>query len=171
MPANTNYSIYWDPGGAPEYPSGYEAGIDRYFEDLAHDSGANQNTDSVLTRYGDAAGELADYDSHFGGAFVDTDPYPPDGCTAAPICFTEEQLRAEITNFVEAEGLPTDLEHEYFLLTPPGVESCFEAASRGLLRSDETQELLLVSRLHIAHKRNAHLRQHSVHGRTELRLR
>ena len=39
MPTNTNYALYWDPAGAPAYPAGYQAGIDRYFEDLAHDSG------------------------------------------------------------------------------------------------------------------------------------
>jgi IPT/TIG domain len=128
MPSNTNYALYWDPAGAPEYPAGYEAGLDRYFEDLAHDSGGDQNVDSVLTQYGDSAGEFADYDSHFGEALLDADPYPADGCSAAPICFTVEQLRSEITKYVEAHGLPTDLEHEYFLLTPPGVESCLEAA-------------------------------------------
>jgi len=29
---------------------------------------------------------------------------------------------------VKAQGLPTDLAHEYFLLTPPKVEDCFEAS-------------------------------------------
>lgn len=128
MASNTNYTLYWAPSPASEYPAGYETGIDRYFEDLAHDSGGVQNTDSVLTQYGDAAGELADYDSHFGGALIDTDPYPADGCSVALICFTDQQLRTEIAKYVEAHGLPTDLGHEYFLLTPPGVESCFEAA-------------------------------------------
>lgn len=127
MPSNTNYALYWDPAGAPEYPAGYESGLDRYFEDLAHDSGGVENTDSVLAQYKDAAGEYASYDSHFGGALIDTDPYPANGCSAAPICLTEEQLRTEITRYVEAHKLPMDLQHEYFLLTPPGVESCLEA--------------------------------------------
>jgi hypothetical protein len=130
MPSNTNYPLYWDPSGAPEYPSGYESGLDRYFEDLAHDSGGNQNTDSVLVQYGDKAGEFAEYDSHFGGALIDTDPYPPDGCSAAPICLTDEQLRGELERYIEAHKLPTDLKHEYFVLTPPSVESCFEATGR-----------------------------------------
>ena len=39
MPANTNYAFYWDPPGAPAYPSDYQPGIDRYFEDLAAESG------------------------------------------------------------------------------------------------------------------------------------
>ncbi len=128
MPSNTNYALYWDPAGASEYPSGYGLGLDKYFEDLAHDSGGEQNTDSVLIQYGDEAGEFANYNSHFGGALSDSDPYPANGCSAASICLTDEQLRTEITNYVHAHKLPTDLQHEYFLITPPGVESCFEAA-------------------------------------------
>ncbi len=128
MSSNTDYALYWDPTGGTGYPSGYELGLDRYFEDLTHDSGGNQNTDSVLTQYTGEAGELANYDVHFGGALSDADAYPANGCSAAPICLTDEQLRAELTAYVTAHGLPMDLQHEYFLLTPPGVESCFEAA-------------------------------------------
>jgi hypothetical protein len=129
MPSNTNYAFYWDPAGAPAYASGYQAGVDLYLERLAHDSGGHQNVDSVSTQYGDAAGEHAEYDSHFAGAIVDTDPYPANGCTAASICLTDAQLQAELESYIAAHKLPTDLEHEYFMLTPPGVESCFEAAS------------------------------------------
>jgi len=127
MPANADYAFYWDPAGAPVYPAGYQAGLDRYFEDLAHDSGGVQNTDSVLTQYGDEAGEFANYDSLFAGALIDTDPYPPNGCSAAPICLTDEQLQTELTRYVTEHALPANLTHEYFMLTPPGVESCFEA--------------------------------------------
>ena len=130
MSSNTDYALYWDPTGAAEYPSGYESGLDRYFEDLAHDSGGIQNTDSVLTQYTDAAGEVANYDSHFGGALIDTDPYPANGCSAAPICFTDAQLRTEITKYVEAHKLSMDLQHGVPPLTPPGVESCLEASGR-----------------------------------------
>src|ERR1700737_4389234 len=84
MPSNTNYTLYWDPSGGLAYPVGYESGLNRYFEDLAHDSGGLLNTDSVLTQYGDAAGEFANYNSHFGGPLSDTDPYPASGCAAAP---------------------------------------------------------------------------------------
>src|SRR5262249_46322172 len=84
--------------------------------------------DSVSTQYNDAAGQFAAYESHFGGALVDTDPYPANGCKQAPVCLTDAQLRAELTSFVKASGLPMDLTHEYFLLTPPQVEDCFTAA-------------------------------------------
>jgi IPT/TIG domain-containing protein len=127
-PSNTNYALYWDPAGAAEYPTGYQGGIDRYFEDLAHDSGGTQNTDSVLSQYGDKSGAFASYNSHFGGALLDSDPYPANGCSAAAICFTDEQLRAEIRRYVEAQKLPSDVQHQYYLLTPPGVESCLEAS-------------------------------------------
>jgi hypothetical protein len=112
--------------GAPAYPAEYQSGINKYLEDLAHDSGGSQNVDSVATQYKDAAGEFANYNSHFGGALIDTDPYPASGCSAATICFTDEQLRAEIKHYVEAHALPRDLTHEYFLLTPPEVEDCIE---------------------------------------------
>jgi len=130
MPSNTNYALYWAPAGAPAYPSDYRPGVNRYFEDLAHDGGGTANVDSVSAQYNDAAGEFASYSSHFGGALVDTDPYPANGCKRAAICLTDAQLQAELKAYTAAHGLPRDLTHEYFLLTPPGVENCFEASGR-----------------------------------------
>jgi PKD repeat protein len=127
MASNTNYAIYWQPSGAPAYPTGYRSGVDTYFEDLAHDSGGRQNVDSVSSQYNDWEGDFARYDSHFGGDLLDTDPYPANGCKQATICLTDEQLEQELEKFIEANKLPTDIEHEYFLLTPPTVEDCFEA--------------------------------------------
>jgi hypothetical protein len=124
MTSNTNYAIYWDPSGGAAFPAGYVANLNKYFEDVATDSGLLTNTDSVLTQYG------AGYNSHFGGAYIDTDPYPSPGCHSAPTCFTEAQLESEIAAFVSAHSLPTDLEHAYFLFTPKGVESCGEAAGK-----------------------------------------
>jgi hypothetical protein len=128
MTSNTNYAFYWAPGGSPAYPAEYQAGVNRYLEDLAHDSGGDQNVDSVATQYTNGGGEAVAYDSHFAGAIVDTDPYPKNGCKKAPICLTDAQLQAEISSYVAAHSLPHDLAHEYFLLTPPGVEDCFEAS-------------------------------------------
>jgi PKD repeat protein len=130
MPSNTNYAVYWRPSSAPAgtaYPSDYQAGVDRYFEDLAHDSGGHENTDSVSSQYNDWEGDYARYESHFGRELLDTDPYPANGCKAATICLTDEQLQHELAKFIAANKLPADLQHEYFLLTPPKVEDCFEA--------------------------------------------
>src|SRR4029077_11885924 len=81
------------------------------------------------TQYGALGGEFANYNSHFGGALIDTDPYPLNGCAAAPTCLTGAQLEEEIGKFVVAHKLPHDLTHEYFLLTPPGVEDCAETTA------------------------------------------
>ena len=129
MSSNTNYALYWDPEGGPAYLSEYQSGLDTFFEDLAHDSGGLQNVDSVATQYGDSSGEFANYSSHFGGALIDRDPYPANGCAAAPICLTDAQIQKELKAYINKSGLPHDLAHEYFVLTPPGVEDCFEAAS------------------------------------------
>jgi hypothetical protein len=128
MGSNTNYTFYWAPAGSPAYPADYRPGLDQFFTDLAHDSGGHENADSVSTQYNDAAGEVASYNSQFAGAIVDTNPYPANGCGYAAICLTDAQIRAELTGYVKAHGLPADLAHEYFVLTPPGVESCLEGS-------------------------------------------
>jgi len=127
MTSNTNYAFYWAPAGSTLYPAEYQSGIDEYFEQLAHDSGGTQNVDSVSAQYTNSSGEHAAYNSHFAGEIIDTDPYPPNGCSAAPVCLTDEQLQTELRKYILANGLPQDLAHEYFLLSPPGVETCFEA--------------------------------------------
>jgi PKD repeat protein len=130
MPSNTNFTVYWRPEGfSTNYPAGYKEGVNRYLADLAHDSGGNQNVDSVSTQYNDAAGEFANYESHFGGELIDTHAYPANGCTRASTCLSDQQIREELVRFVAEQKLPTDLTHEYFLLTPPEVESCFEGGA------------------------------------------
>jgi hypothetical protein len=128
MTSNTNYAFYWAPSGSPAYPAEYQAGVNQDLEALAHDSGGIQNVDSVATQYTNASSEAVAYDSHFAGAIVDTDPYPKNGCKKAAICLTDAQLQAELKTYITAHGLPSDLAHEYFMLTPPGVEDCFEAS-------------------------------------------
>jgi hypothetical protein len=133
MPSNTDYMLMWSPGGLGAYPQGFTYGIARYFTDLQHDSGGNQNVDSIDPQYNDITGAVAKYDVRFGGVLVDTDPYPPTECPVGGTgvtgvvqnCLTDPQIQTEIANYVTRHHLPADLSHEYYLLTPPGVESCF----------------------------------------------
>ena len=128
MPSNTDYMVLWSPAGLSAYPAGYVSGLRTFFRDLAHDSGGHQNVDSVSAQYNDLTGAFARYHTTFGGALVDTHPYPPTECpAAAPVsaCLTDAQIQTELERFVASRGLKTDLSHEYFLLTPPHVESCF----------------------------------------------
>jgi len=128
MTSNTNYTLYWSPGGASAYPAGFITGVNTYLKDLEHDSRGHQNVDSVASQYNDAAGEFAEYNSKFGGELLDKHAYPANGCTRAPKCLTDKQIQEELVRFIAEEHLPTGLNHEYFVLTPEGVESCFEAA-------------------------------------------
>ncbi len=128
MPSNTDYMLMWSPQVLSAYPSGFVFGIAQYFRDLQHDSGGDQNVDSVGPQYNDLTGAVANYDVRFGGVLVDRDPYPASQCPVnSPVtnCLTDAQIQQEIESFVTSHHLPTDLSHEYFLLTPPHVESCF----------------------------------------------
>jgi hypothetical protein len=129
MASNTNYTFYWSPSGLPAYPAGYTSGVNQYLTDLGHDRGGHQNVDSVSAQYGDSSGRFSAYSSYFKGQIIDTDPYPANGCpVVAPTthCITDAQIQAEFGKYLNAHGLPRDLTHEYFLLTPPNVESCFD---------------------------------------------
>jgi PKD repeat protein len=130
MPSNTDYMVLWSPKGLSAYPAGYVKGLETFFTDLAHDSGGHQNVDSVSAQYQDSTGAFAQYKTIFGGALVDTDPYPARHCpAAAPVkaCLTDPQIQAELEHFVASHHLKTDLSHEYFMLTPPHVEGCFSS--------------------------------------------
>jgi PKD repeat protein len=138
MPANVNYTIVWKPSNytgtqfqTDSTPSdGYVFGVNQYLQDVAHDSGGHNNADSVSTQYNDAAGDKANYSAAYGGSFTDTDPLPANGCPAlsGDICITDAQIQTELNSFLTAHSLPRDMTHEYFLLTPPDVASCFDAA-------------------------------------------
>jgi PKD repeat protein len=133
MPSNTNYTVVWQPsnyGTHTPFQTGYVTGVNQFFADLAAASGQSTNSDAVATQYNDTGGNKAAYSSTNGGTLTDTRPLPANGCPANPgnICLTDAQLQAELNTFLAANHLPSDLTHEYFLVTPPDVASCFEAA-------------------------------------------
>src|SRR5438477_4440905 len=116
MPSNTDYMVLWSPGGLSAYPAGYVSGLRTFFTGLAHDSGGHQNVDSVSAQYNDLTGAFARYQTTFGGALVDTDPYPTTECptgglgpTGTPVanCLTDPQIQTELTQFVTPRGLKT----------------------------------------------------------------
>ncbi len=144
MPSTTNYFIYWDPKGVATFPEGYKSGITTYFKDLAADRGSDQNFYSVLTQYyggtveGGTPSTDVEYESRFGKALSDTDPYPataPGECELAAPCVGLLQIEAELQSFVKAHGLPAEFPAgpgggaephiAYYVLFPPGVNTCF----------------------------------------------
>ena len=129
MPSSTDYLIFWSPSGLGAYRSSeYVSGLEEYFSALAHDSGGTRNTNSVSAQYNDATGAFAKYSFVTGGGRLDTDAYPTSQCpVSAPVteCLTDAQIQHELRHYVSSHHLKADLTHEYFLLTPPGVEGCF----------------------------------------------
>ncbi len=135
MPTTTTYFVYWDPKGAPAFPAGYESGIKAFFKGLEHDNGTDQNFYSVLTQYG------VKYETHFGKAITDKDPYPAEEAAACAEpssrpCISLVQIKAELRGLVKEHKLPGQVfehdqlpagegpTHSYFVLLPPGVSTC-----------------------------------------------
>jgi hypothetical protein len=129
MRADTTYAIYWIPSGY-SVSAGYESLIDGFFQNVASASGQADNIYSVTAQYADTTGPTA-YQSSFGGAAVDTNPFPANGCTdgSLPVCLTDSQLQAEIDKEIKAKGWQAGLSHEFFLFTPSPVGSCTDSSS------------------------------------------
>jgi len=109
------------------FDANYQTVIDRYFADVAHDSGALDNVYSVATQYSDSTGPVQ-YLAAFGGSYVSHDPLPASGCNDGlnTYCLTDRQLQDEIQSVLTAKGWTGGLDHIFFLLTPSGVGSCFD---------------------------------------------
>jgi hypothetical protein len=133
MPSNTDIMLFWSPNGytaygSPGNPPEYVTGIEQYWKDLQANSGGHQNADSTSTQYGDLTGAFARYQVTYGGAILDTDPYPPSQCPtsgAVKNCLTDAQIQAEVEKVAAAQHIPADLTHELFVITPPKVAGCF----------------------------------------------
>jgi hypothetical protein len=126
MHTTTSYAIYWVPSGFSVDPA-YEGLINRYFADVAAASGSRSNVYSVATQYYDDDGAIS-YQSTFGGAYVDPDPFPANGCSEAPVCLTDDQLETEIQTVLTREGWHGSTSKMFFLMTPNGVASCIDAS-------------------------------------------
>jgi hypothetical protein len=107
----------------------YQSVINQYFTDVAHDSGGVQNVYSVATQYGDGTGAIK-YQSTVGGSYVSHDPLPANGCNDGTdtYCLTDAQLETEIQKVLSANGWHGGLDQIFFLMTPNGVGSCFDAS-------------------------------------------
>jgi hypothetical protein len=124
------YAIYWVPAGY-SVSSDYSTLIDRFFTDVAADSGRTSNVYYSDTQYSDGAGTIA-YSVRFGGSMLDTNPFPASGCAdtvaQTTVCLTDAQLQAEITRVVAAQGWPKGPNTEFFMFTAKGVGSCADSS-------------------------------------------
>jgi hypothetical protein len=111
------------------FDASYQTLINRYLADVAHDSGGTDNVYSVATQYDDSNHVHIQYQSTFGGSYVDRDPLPANGCDDGVdnYCITDKQISNELQNVLNANGWHGGLDRMYFLMTPNGVGSCFDA--------------------------------------------
>ena len=114
--------------GVLKFDANYETVINKYFTDVAHDSGGTSNVYSAATQYSDGTGPIQ-YQSTFGGSYVDHDPLPTSGCNDSvnPACLTDNQLRHEIQRVLTATGWHGSSSTMFFLMTPNGVGTCYDS--------------------------------------------
>jgi hypothetical protein len=128
MRTSTTYALYWVPSGQ-SVQTGYESAVDRYLSDVAAASGSQTNVYSVATQYYDSTGFIA-YQSTFGGSYVDTNPFPTNGCSDGvdPVCLTDQQLQDELQKVLTAKGWQAGPDSLFLILTPQNVGTCFDSA-------------------------------------------
>jgi hypothetical protein len=139
------HTIFWAPRGFQFSGSpgdgvlGYEAMIQRFLADVAHDSGTTANGFGVLREYpqrGGAGLYNVSYDAA-SDSIDDTDPYPPQSkqCPSPAgiaTCVTDVQLRQEIDKVVRAHDPPGRGLHDlWFIFLPPNVDTCIAIGTCG----------------------------------------
>jgi hypothetical protein len=138
----TVHTIFWAPAGyaftgAPSAGTlGYEALLQQFFTDSAHDSGTAGNVFSVLGQYADGHGAGEYGISYRAGAdSIDaTDPYPTAGhrCSSpsgVTVCVTDLELQQEIDHLIQTRDRGArGLRNIWFVFLPPDVDTCLAVA-------------------------------------------
>jgi hypothetical protein len=136
MRTNTTHLVFWAPKGF-SFPAGYEALLERYLTDVAHDSGDPTFSDSVGTQYYDEEGGKHNIQnsSTFAGALTDTNEYPAATKTceslqgSATACLTEEQEIEQLDSFINEKGGTRGTGDLWFIVLPANVQTCFTSYS------------------------------------------
>jgi len=145
--------IYWEPNSPNGNPLFYNSAqyrnlINQYLADVAAASGSTDNVYSTATEYYGNNGPDPQNSIHYnivrGTPIRDHDLLPKgQGCSVGKLdttniytdgsgysaCLDDAQITAEIQNVVTAHNLKSDYNHEYVMLTPKHVASCFYAGS------------------------------------------
>ncbi len=135
MHSNRTHVIFWQPQGSVlTYDPGYQQQVETFLRRVARDSHTTTNVYSLSGQYYDAGGPAA-YASTFGGAVLDTNRLPPNGCTepigpplgTGPgwgVCLTDQQLVAELRTVTRTDRLPVTSKDLYLLVLPNGFGVC-----------------------------------------------
>ena len=129
--SNRTYVIFWQPAGSGlSFDQGYIPMIERFLADVAGASHSTSNVYGLSGQYHDDTGPAA-YASHYGGAVLDTQALPGNGCVEPPVtgpgwtdCLNDSQYESEIIRVIHADRLPIASNNVYFMVTPDGLGSC-----------------------------------------------
>ena len=136
--AEHEYLFFWGPSGS--LPAAYKTGLAQWLNDLAGVANTDTTPVSVTQQYYDTSGpggsqSFARFAVQNAGSIVDTTPYPSTGgcpvTSGYTACVTDAQIQNELTHYIASHGLPTGNDVEYFVLTPQGVDGCFDQTSGG----------------------------------------
>ena len=142
------YVVYWDP--FKTYRGDWERLVDRFFQDVAAESGHRGDVFALDPMYSDATGRAANQLT-FRGSVKDEDPYPTtaeggncsEKSAEVPVCLTDKQIRAELQHVIASVAPPLPGSSGtpiYYILTPPGVNVCTDKGSAGTCSSSKTLE-------------------------------
>lgn len=128
MRTNETFAIFWFPTGY-HVSSNYVSLINRFFSDVAAASGSTSNVYSSDTQYYDTetgSPQFVQYSSTFGGYYVDTTPFYPNGCSDkyTAVCLSDAQIQSEVSKAAFVNNWPIQPTSTFFLFTPQNVGSC-----------------------------------------------
>jgi hypothetical protein len=144
MHSNTTYLIFWSPSGN-SIPASYENTITQYFQDVAADSGKNTNVYSTDPQYTDTSGQGANYDSHYGGYWIDSGTAIPNHCSSqyqgtgisVNGCVLDSDLQTEVLNALsQNSSWSAGMTSIFLVFTPQNVGSCADSFSKDCAFSD-----------------------------------
>jgi hypothetical protein len=134
------YAIYWDPTGG-RYNGDWQELINGFLQAMGAESGGFDDVFSTDAQYTDKANQHALYRTTYMGSYVDTEPYPANGCIdPAPLpgvyypeekpsqvgCLTDAQIQVQLKMFIADHHLTTGMSTVFYVLTPPGVTVCLD---------------------------------------------
>lgn len=141
----TLHTIFWAPpgyhfDGAPSPTTlGYQALIQQFLSDVAHDSAMPNNLYSTLVQYHDSSGPGSTNINYNPAtdSIDDTNPFPaqseqcasPDGLAA---CVTDLQLQQEINHLIgSSDPGGRGLSNIWYVFLPPDVDTCTQPGQCG----------------------------------------
>jgi hypothetical protein len=125
------YAIYW----GTSFSSTYQTIINRYFTDVAADSGKTTDVYYSDTQYYQTLSGVTTpipYSEQFSGSWADAaDPTVSDcsNSVGGSVCVSDAAIENEVAKAITANNWPTGLGAEYFVFLGNGIGTCLSSTS------------------------------------------